>query len=108
MTPKMRRSLHKWLELYAHDLNGAGYTQDATLPKMRLQLSWTKDSLKDIFRQIGFAMFGAESTEDLDSSQMLEVQREFEQVVINATDGNIFVPWPKDEVPLDAYEREVS
>jgi len=105
MTPKQRNSFHRWLEMYAHDLNAAGYTQDATLPKMHLQLSWTKDSLKDIFRQIGLAMFGAESTEDLESDQMLEVQREFEQLVLNATEGNILVDWPKEEIPLSVYEE---
>jgi len=96
---KMNKSLHKWLTLLAEELNDAGFTQRELIGKFKkgFELPVTAEMLKDIFREVGKAMYHKESTADLSNIEMIEVHRVVEQRFSEIT--GVFVPWPCDKPP---------
>jgi len=102
-----RGARHRWFELMSNALNNSGETQTVLIPKLDMQVSWTKESLKDIYRQIGFQMFGKESSEDLTGPERHQVQIELEEMIVRCTRSGIFVDFPHIEMPLEVYENEI-
>lgn len=94
-TAQQRKALHKWLELLAHDLNSAGFSQKMVLEKMALDIPWTKESLKTLFREIAKALYSLNSTEDLNRGQMQVTYEVLDQQISEIT--GVRVEWPRHE-----------
>jgi len=68
-TLKQNRALHVWFSELARECNNAGIDQRVMVKNLRVDV--TETSLKDIFRSIGFAKFGKESTADLTTKELV-------------------------------------
>ena len=124
-TTLQNKSLHKYYELLAMALNDAGFTQDvvlthkliqaiealislwgdeiyasqlkATLEKHRprVGLSWTKESIKELWRKMQIPMTGKQSTTELTTGEMCRVYQDFDARIAEIT--GVTVPWPHEE-----------
>lgn len=122
LTPSQRNAMHRYFELLAQALNDAGYTQDvvlshklvqaiealislwgdgfhstqlqATLDKYRprAKISWTKESVKELWRTLQRPMTNKESTEELTTGEVTRVHQEFEARIAEMT--GVRVEWP--------------
>lgn len=123
LTPAQRGAMHRYFELLAQALNDAGYTQDiilthklitalealinlwdddfyapqlhATLNKYRprMAISWTKESVKELWRTLQIPMTGKESTEKLTPGEVGRVHQDFDARIAEITNG-VRVEWP--------------
>ena len=90
--PKKKRSisqnasLHKYCSNISTRMTDAGFTQRLLVGKFRegFELPVTQSMIKDIFREVGKAMFKKESTKDLTT---IEIQRVYQ--VVDERFGNI-------------------
>lgn len=124
-TDLQNKSLHKYYELLATALNEAGFTQDvvlthrlikaikalvslwgddvyapqlrATLEKYRprVGLSWTKESIKELWRKIQIPMTGKQSTTELTTGEVCRVYQDFDARIAEIT--GVHVEWPHEE-----------
>jgi hypothetical protein len=102
-TGQQRRALHRWLDLLAHDLNGGGFDQKMVLEEMALDIPWTKDSLKAVFRKIAHAMYPhVSSTEDLTRGEIQEVYKVMDQQISEIT--GVHVEFPRHE-DLESFRQ---
>lgn len=79
-TLQQNKALHKWFELMADDLAGAGYSvqEVCTLP-----IAWTKENFKEnIFKPVMNAMYpGKTSTKELTTIELTAVYEQVNQIV---------------------------
>ena len=69
-TIQQNKALHKYFELVAEALNDAGYDIQKTIVHAKIDIPWTRESVKEIlWRMTQKAMFGKESTTELDKVQ---------------------------------------
>jgi len=90
-------SLHKYCANISGDMNAAGYTQRQLVGsfKQGFELPVTPAMIKDIFREVGKAMFKKDSTRKLTT---VEIQKVYE--VVDARFGEITgirSEWPSRE-----------
>lgn len=94
-TPLQNRSLHKYCDMLACDLNDAGLDMRKTL-KPEIDIPWTMENVKNLmFKPIIAAMFGVESTKDLNTKQISEAYE-----VLNRHTSEklgVSVIWPHEE-----------
>lgn len=98
-TLQQNAALHKWCELMATQMNDAGYTQRQLVGQFKdgFELPVTEHMVKDIFREVGRAMFKKDSTADLTTTEVQEVYQ-----VVDARFGEITgcrTEWPSREAP---------
>lgn len=94
-TPLQNRSLHKYFSMLAEDLNDAGLDMRKTL-KPEIEMPWTQENIKNLmFKPIIQAMFGVDSTTDLDTKQISEAY----EVLNRHTQSKlgIGILWPSNE-----------
>ncbi len=74
-------SLHRYTELVAIKMNDGGITQKELIGSFKagFELPVTCHMIKDIFREVGNAMFKRESTADLLTTEISEVYRVVDQ-----------------------------
>lgn len=81
--------------MLAEDLNDAGLDMKKVL-KPEIEIPWTQENIKNLmFKPIIKAMFGVDSTKDLDTKQISEAYE-----VLNrhtASKLGISVAWPHEE-----------
>jgi hypothetical protein len=112
-TEQQNRALHKYFELVADALNGAGLNIEQVLKNFTMELDWTKDSVKEIlWRTAQKRITGKYSTTELskqeDITQVYEALNRF-----LAKLGVESIPFPSHEAgywetaPLldDEYKR---
>ncbi len=101
-TGKQNRSLHKYLTLLAKALNDAGWDQRKTL-KEEVEIPWNEWSAKEfLWRGIQKAMYGTESTTELDTAQCQEVYKVLDRHLASKT--GVSVAWPsEDSMRMDSY-----
>jgi len=100
-TPPQNRSLHKYCNDLAHELNMAGYDfNDGRV--IRLPVSFTKENTKKyIFHRVMRSLYpDIDSTADLTTVQMQDVYENVNR--ITAEQWGISVPWPSNEPPMEA------
>ncbi len=70
-------SLHLYNSIIATKLNDAGETRRSFFDKLKegFEIPISPACIKDIFRKVGFDMFGKKSTKDLETTEMQEVYR---------------------------------
>jgi hypothetical protein len=76
-TESQNKAMHKYFEEVADELNKAGIEPAIFLQNFRI--SHTKESVKDIFRQIGRQKFRKDSTSLLTTGEMNEIIKEFDR-----------------------------
>lgn len=88
-------SLHKYLDLLAIALNNAGYDLKRVLESMRkgFSVQCTKENIKEtVWRPMQSAMFGIESTTELDTKQVSEVYMNVNKFTSETL--KVSIPWP--------------
>lgn len=101
-TISQNKSLHKYCDTIAGKMNDAGLTQRELVGRFRegFELPVTMGMIKDIFREVGKAMFKKESTKDLTT---IEVKKVYE--VVDQRFGEITgvrAEWPSLENQMSA------
>jgi hypothetical protein len=72
-TLQQNRALHKFFEMLANDLNGAGLDMKKTL-KPGVDIPWSPETVKIyLWKPIQDAMFNKESTTELETKEVNEV-----------------------------------
>ncbi len=78
----LNNALHMWFEWIALGLNNAGLYYTTTLFKTKVQISWTKHTVKyDIYHCIMFDMFKKTSTADLTNKEACDIIDEIFRVL---------------------------
>lgn len=96
-TTLQNKSLHLWATLMADSMNDAGFDQRIVIEQFKdgFELPWTMYAVKDLFRTVARAMYGAESTADLTTT---ELQRVYEVVDARLSEiTGIHHEWPSLE-----------
>lgn len=95
-TDKQNKSMHLWFEEVARELNDRGI--DMRVLVKDLQVSHTKESVKGIWKAIGEAKYGKESTTQLDSKEIDEIYDEMNRLLAM---HDIHIPFPSNEYYLN-------
>ncbi len=78
----LNNALHLWFQNIAIELNNAGLYYTSTLFNTKVQISWTKHTVKyDIYHVIMFDMFKKTSTADLSNKEACEIIDEIFRVL---------------------------
>ncbi len=78
----LNSSLHLWFEWIAIKLNNAGLYYTTNLFNTKVQISWTKHTVKyDIYHPIMFDMFKKTSTSDLSNKEACDIIDEIFRVL---------------------------
>ena len=100
-TPTQNNSIHKYCELLAEALNGAGYTLTVKVIR-EVEVPYTKENVKDyIWRPVQIALFQIASSKDLTTKQVSEVYEALNLFLIERF--CVYVPWP-EKVPQHAID----
>ena len=101
-TVTQNSSLHKYFSIMAEKLNDAGITQKQLVGSFKegFELSVTSNMLKDIFREVGKAMFKRESTTGLTTTEVQKVYEVVDQRLGEVTGCRC--EWPSSNPP--AYD----
>ena len=97
-TLKQNDALHRWAELIAAAYNEKGLTIPAVLKNFKMELYWTKDSVKEIIIKTAIKrMYNKDST-----TQLLKNDKEIDDLVDVVTLFNSkmeieYIPWPSIE-----------
>lgn len=95
-TPDQNKSIHKYYELLAEELNNAGYDMRVFLEEApKLNIPWTKESIKEMWRIVQIAMTGKESTADLDSTEVDKIYKVLDSRVSEIT--GVHIEFPSEE-----------
>lgn len=92
-TPNQNKSLHKWCEETAQELNNAGISMQALIEN--LDIDHTKDSVKRIWQAIGKEKFNKEHTSDFTTKEIQEVYEEMNRLL---SKFGIHIPFPSQEI----------
>ena len=101
-TPSQNKSLHKYCQMVADDMNAAGYVADEVIS---LPIRLTGDLVKDcIFRRIMSALYkDKESTTELSTTEIQDVYLNMSRAL--GEKFGITTPWPSEE-SLSEEQRE--
>lgn len=104
-TDQQNRAMHKYFELVAEALNNAGYDIEEVLSYYRVDIEWTKESVKEIlWRPVQRSMFKKESTTQLKSFK--EIDRIYD--VINRFLAKLkieTIPFPSVDSEMDELKN---
>lgn len=96
-TLRQNASLHLWFSLVAQELNSAGLNVQQTLYG-GIELDWTPELVKAVWRQVQKTKLGKESTTELTTKEIDAVYEELNRWL--AQNCNIHIPWPSSEKPM--------
>lgn len=91
-TINQNSALHLYCKVLAETLNEAGITQDVLVRGIEVDNS--PESVKAVFRALGKAKYGKESTADLTTKEMSDIYEEFNR---HTSKIGIHLPWPSTE-----------
>lgn len=91
-TFKQNNSLHRWFEEVSRECNSRGIDMKVLVEHLRVDTS--PESIKDIFRQIGFTKFGKKSTADLTTKELMDCFEEFNRLLGN---NGLHIVFPSQE-----------
>lgn len=97
-TEKQNKSLHKYCELLAKELNAAGFDfkEIIKLANYQLEVPFTKYLIKDQFwKPIQKAMYDKESTTEPTTTEYMEIYKVMDKRIAELT--GVSVPWPSYE-----------
>ena len=104
-TNKQNAALHQYCRMLAKALNDAGFDMKRTL-KADAEIPWGEWNAKEmLWRPIQKAMYGIESTSDIDTLQCQEVYKVLDRHLGSKT--GVTVPWPSRESLMhESYQRQ--
>ena len=104
-TTKQNKSLHKYCQRIADGMNDSGTTHRDLVGSFKegFSLPVTMHMIKDIFREVGKAMYKKESTADLTTVEIQEVYRVVDQRFSEIT--GVSAPWPSLENQMMADQK---
>jgi len=88
-TDRQNKSLHLYCEQLSQTLNDAGITQKMVL--QAIDIDWSADSIKSLFRSLGRAKYGIKSTAELTTKQLTDIYDELNRIV---SKFGVHVPFP--------------
>jgi hypothetical protein len=91
-TTRQNNALHLYCQMLAETLNEAGISQQVFL--QGLEVDNSPDSVKAVFRALGKAKYGKESTSLLTTKECSDIYEEFNR---HTAKIGIHVPWPSEE-----------
>lgn len=91
-TLKQNKSLHKYCEVLSETLNEMGITQEVLV--RGLEVDNSPESVKAVFRALGKAKYGKESTADLTTKEISSCYEEFNRHISKL---GVYIPWPSEE-----------
>ena len=91
-TSQQNKSLHLFCKLLAEELNDHGITQPLFLKDFSIDN--TPESVKGVFRDIGWQKFMANSTAKLTTKEITEIYDEINRQV---SKFGIYIAWPSEE-----------
>ena len=99
-TIPQNKALHLYCKQLAEKMTGAGYTQRQLIGKFKegFELPVTEHMIKDIFREVGRAMFKEESTTGLTTVQTQKVYQIVDLRFREIT--GIGIEWPSKETQM--------
>ena len=101
---QQNRALHLYCPALAELMKEAGITQKKLLSNLGngVDLEMTGEMIKNIFREMGRARYGKESTADLTPVELSDTYLVVDELLARIT--GISIPWPSSEPP--AYDGE--
>ncbi|MFA6925184.1 MAG: hypothetical protein WC223_13145 [Bacteroidales bacterium] len=91
-TSQQNKALHKYCELLSGCLVEAGITQKVLFEGLEVETS--PEAVKMLFRAIGKARYGKESTAKFTTKEMTSI---FDEVNLHISKWGIYVKWPSTE-----------
>ena len=91
-TDRQNKSLHLYCEQLSQTLNDAGITQKMVL--QAIDIDWSADSIKSLFRSLGRAKYGIKSTSELTTKQLTDIYDELNRIVAKF---GVHIPFPSEE-----------
>jgi len=92
-------SMHKFFELFEKEAYREGVTYTEFIRKRpQLELPWTKEKVKEVWRDICFLLYGHRHTSKLKTDQVKIVYDVFNKAVGETI--NVHIPFPSNEPPL--------
>lgn len=95
-TAQQNKAMHKYFQMLADELNGAGLTIEKTMTQP-IELPWSPDTIKELmWRKVQMALTEKESTTELERNEITEIYD-----VINKHLSQTFgvhVPFPTREL----------
>lgn len=95
-TPQQNKAMHKYFEEVANELNEAGISQAAFMAD--LEVDYTKETIKNIWRTIAKKKFGKDSTADFTTKELQEVFEDFNRHIAKF---GIHIPFPSFAADYD-------
>ena len=95
-TKQQNKAMHKYFEEVADVLNENGIAQSVFLEN--LEVDYTKETIKDIWRAIVKKKFGKESTADLTTKELQDVFEEFNR---HLAKFGLHIPFPSFAADYD-------
>ena len=94
-TDSQNAALHLYCQLLADELNGSGLSIQKTLENYKAEISWTKESVKElIWRPVQKALVNKTSTTEL--SKQMEINAIYEHVNRFVSQMGVHVEFPND------------
>jgi len=97
-TNAQNRSLHLYCSQLAEELNEAGITQRVFL--QYLEVDNSAESVKSVFRALGKAKYGKESTSKLTTKECTDI---YDEINRNSSRLGIHVAWPNRDFDAPEY-----
>lgn len=94
-TPNQRNALEVYVKLVSEALQEKGLTMQKLL-ESSIELEPTPELIKGLFRQVGKALYGRDSTRDLTTTEMAAVYENFNRF-LGSPNICVHVPWPSVE-----------
>jgi hypothetical protein len=91
-TLPQNNSIHLWFEHIAQELNNAGYEQKLTIGTV--DVPWSKESVKWMFKKIARAQFDKGHTSELTTKELTEVSETLNRVL---AEKGIHITFPSAE-----------
>lgn len=102
-TNQQNKSLHKFFELLANELNAAGLDQRKVL-KPSIEIPWTPFAIKEmLWKSVQKAMTGKESTTELEKQMEIDEVHKVLMRHLGEKFGLEYIPFPNDAERISNY-----
>ena len=91
-TINQNKALHLWFDMVAEKLNEVGLEQKITLGT--IDVPWTKETVKMLFKKVAMAQFNKPHTSDLTSKELTQTVDTFNRYI---SEKGISQPFPSIE-----------
>lgn len=103
-TTKQNKSLHKFFDLLATELNGKGYDMRVVL-KPSYRIDWDSKSVKEhLWKELQSAMYNKKSTTELTTSEINKVYEQLMRMLTEKFDQLDFIDFPSEESTPEYYK----